>query len=849
MEKNPKEIVAAHHQEEFYNTNWETTTFIYTDASYMEDSKGVGVSVVATDQRDTIMEKLAINTGDGNLVYNGELGGITQGIEYASLQARPGHSFRIFSDNKAALHRLAKLLDLPRQGCQIRAIAAAKKIKEKDAKISISWIPGHSQIRGNVKAEILAKKASKLEPLNNETSFAFIKFQIAKMRKEKWIKYLRKNYDNPRLSRIIKRQSTCLFWIDAQSCVSENFFSQPQEDSVVVDISSLDEDDILSSEDDLGLEDDVSPTFELDETNVVVQIDEATKLFGDLADLIRHQRSIDATRIFEKLGKTRPEMEGVSYGTSHAERTAADIFKNLCNYGEEWDCRTWNSSIPRGQLILLAAISLVEQTALNSMSPYLPEMVTSFPGVESQDRGIAVGTLGSVFAFAQFSTNLFWGWLSDKIGRKPVMMIGTISTAACFVAFGFCRNLWQAIFIQVLMGLVNGNQGIISSCLGEITNKSNQSRVFVYLPVVFGIGAITGPALGGLMIFQRNPFKKEQKNPFPFLVPNIISAIILTITFVLMACFLEETLVKSDESATMRKTVAVIFRQQFQFFNRFYASFRHRFSNRSDLLIDFDEESTESIDRYENRSILSESVMNNIHENEINAKSQTGHMIFCRDTLILLGTYLVFQLSNVSFNSLYPIFLSEKEPIGRNLSVEAIGLSLSLSGVIAIIFQGILLEKLKQKIGNKATYRAGLFLFFISMIAMPWINYSHSPPLFGWGNGRLWLWVELGFLLFLKTVASVGGFTSALLLVVLGTLNGLAQTLSAAGRAIGPILSGSLFSTAAAKFHTRGEVLPWTVFGGIAFLSFLASFGIKSSDLESESWDEQISQNEDEQFY
>ena len=53
-EKTPKEIVAARHQEEFYNTNWETTTFIYTDASYMEDSKGVGVSVVATDQREAL---------------------------------------------------------------------------------------------------------------------------------------------------------------------------------------------------------------------------------------------------------------------------------------------------------------------------------------------------------------------------------------------------------------------------------------------------------------------------------------------------------------------------------------------------------------------------------------------------------------------------------------------------------------------------------------------------------------------------------------------------------------------------------------------------------------------------
>ncbi|KAI6244710.1 Major facilitator superfamily multidrug transporter [Erysiphe necator] len=523
---------------------------------------------------------------------------------------------------------------------------------------------------------------------------------------------------------------------------------------------------------------------------------------------------------------------------------------NCC---EEWDCSTWNSSIPKKQLLLLAFISFVEQTALNSMSPYLPEMVTTFPEVKFQDKGIAVGTLGSVFALSQFATNFFWGWLSDQIGRKPVMMIGTISTAACFFAFGFCRNLWQAILIQALMGLVNGNQGIISSCLGEITNKSNQSQVFVYLPMVFGIGAVTGPALGGLMIFQRNPFKKDQKNPFPFLIPNIFAAIILTVTSVLMACLLEETLVKSEGSESIRKRISLFFRQFWKLLLKFRTNFSCNLTSKSPEALSYlDENINENLNPNEDTSLLSDSVIYSDFEDDTIFKSRTSKMILCRDTLILLGTYLVFQLSNVSFNSLYPIFLSEKEPVGRNLSVESIGLSLSVSGIIAIIFQGIFLEQLKHKIGNKATYRVGLFFLSISMIAMPWISYSHSSPLIECGNESLWLWIELGFLLFLKTIAFVGGFTSALLLItntahshsILGTLNGLAQTLSAAGRAIGPILSGSLFSAATRKINSRG-ILPWTVFGGVAFLSFLASFGIKSSDLESELRNEQISQNED----
>ena len=72
---------------------------------------------------------------------------------------------------------------------------------------------------------------------------------------------------------------------------------------------------------------------------------------------------------------------------------------------------------------------------------------------------------------------------------------------------------------------------------------------------------------------------------------------------------------------------------------------------------------------------------------------------------------------------------------------------------------------------------------------------------------------------------------------MLGRLNGLAQSLSAAGRAAGPFLSGGLF-TIATKVEPKGEALAFGVFGGVAFLGFLLSFGIRSPDLEADGWDE-----------
>jgi len=77
-------------------------------------------------------------------------------------------------------------------------------------------------------------------------------------------------------------------------------------------------------------------------------------------------------------------------------------------------------------------------------------------------------------------------------------------------------------------------------------------------------------------------------------------------------------------------------------------------------------------------------------------------------------------------------------------------------------------------------------------------------------------------------------------------LNGLAQTLSAAGRAAGPFLSGGLFSIAT-KVQPKGEALAFGVFGGIAFVGFILSFGIRSADLEAEGWssDDDVSDKSD----
>lgn len=81
---------------------------------------------------------------------------------------------------------------------------------------------------------------------------------------------------------------------------------------------------------------------------------------------------------------------------------------------------------------------------------------------------------------------------------------------------------------------------------------------------------------------------------------------------------------------------------------------------------------------------------------------------------------------------------------------------------------------------------------------------------------------------------------------MLGSLNGTAQTLSAAGRAAGPFLAGGLFSLAT-KVEPKGEALAFGVFGGIAFVGFLMSLWIRGQSLESEGLDEREGSEDDEE--
>lgn len=108
-------------------------------------------------------------------------------------------------------------------------------------------------------------------------------------------------------------------------------------------------------------------------------------------------------------------------------------------------------------VIVPALCRICEPIAFMSIFPYIFFMIRSFHITENEDQiGFYAGLVTSAFAFAEFSTGVFWGRLSDRIGRKPVLMAGLIGTLLSMLVFGFAPSLPIALLGRALGGALNG---------------------------------------------------------------------------------------------------------------------------------------------------------------------------------------------------------------------------------------------------------------------------------------------------------------------------------------------------------------------------------------------------------
>lgn len=120
--------------------------------------------------------------------------------------------------------------------------------------------------------------------------------------------------------------------------------------------------------------------------------------------------------------------------------------------------------LPLKTMCILCIVILSEPISLTILFPFVYFLVKDF-GIETINIGYYVGYIASAFGIAQFLTSMWWGALSDRIGRRPVLLMGLFGSAMAMVGFGLSTSLLMAVSMRFLCGFLNGNIGVAKCVL------------------------------------------------------------------------------------------------------------------------------------------------------------------------------------------------------------------------------------------------------------------------------------------------------------------------------------------------------------------------------------------------
>jgi MFS transporter, DHA1 family, tetracycline resistance protein len=115
---------------------------------------------------------------------------------------------------------------------------------------------------------------------------------------------------------------------------------------------------------------------------------------------------------------------------------------------------------------------------------------------------IQVGFLISIYAFFQLLAGPPLGNLSDRYGRKPVLLVSQLGTFIGFLMLGVAHSLWMAFASRIIDGITAGNLTVAQAYIADVTKPSERTKSFAVIGIAFGIGFLIGPAATGLIAQQ-----------------------------------------------------------------------------------------------------------------------------------------------------------------------------------------------------------------------------------------------------------------------------------------------------------------------------------------------------------
>ena len=175
---------------------------------------------------------------------------------------------------------------------------------------------------------------------------------------------------------------------------------------------------------------------------------------------------------------------------------------------------------------MLLLTILVEMVGFGLIVPFLPFWAEHFGAAPD-----IVALLMSTYAICQFASAFFWGWLSDRVGRKSIILISLVGSIAAYLWLAEAEALWVLFAARALNGAMGGTLPVAQAYVADITPPGGRARGMGLLGAAMGLGFVMGPALGALLAGS-DPAAPDFQTPFR--VAAAITAVALVLALALL---------------------------------------------------------------------------------------------------------------------------------------------------------------------------------------------------------------------------------------------------------------------------------------------------------------------------
>jgi MFS family permease len=414
--------------------------------------------------------------------------------------------------------------------------------------------------------------------------------------------------------------------------------------------------------------------------------------------------------------------------------------------------------LPYRRLIIPLLLFFVEALATSVVLPLTPFLVRAHIQ-HAYEVGYYSGCMNAAFVAGQALASMVWVALSEKCGRRVILLLCLVLTSACLVLFGAAPTLLIAFIARFAQGLASGTSVVGKAYVADVTDATNEDSAFAIVGAVYGAGSVVGPLAGGFLA-----------TPPTFVEPCAAVSIFSAVVFAVALVTLEPSTAYDPLDDNTQPTTAKVVDEEAPFANSIRG-----------LDITLEDEPPRTL-----REVLSDR----------------------RSPLVpLLFSFVLCALSTTAFSELVPLLAFAREGLG--LDVMKVGLIQSISSVAA------LLGSHRIKLTPPTAYEIALLVCALFAYPLPPLVASYAPQWYllvvPTTCAALAAEVMMGALHRMLAKAAPGEVAASAL--------GAGRAVALMGFVVGPVLGGGLF---AASSDPRAGLPPPLRRGRLAFASCAA---------------------------